>query len=102
MHYGFVHEGEKCCCNYVIDTFGKTLKYILICQIVSCYKCDFSAPTRKTFRRHNGFFHECVKCYTILKTRARRTTGAQVEQVQTILLSMASSILTYNIFYTPA
>ena len=67
MHYGFVHEGEKCCCNYVIDTFGKTLKYILICQIMACYKCDFSAPTRKTFRRHNGFFHECVKCYTIFK-----------------------------------
>ena len=37
-----------------------------------------------------------------MKTRARRTTGAQVEQVQTIWLSMASSILTYNLFHVQA
>ena len=36
------------------------------------------------------------------KTRARRTTGAQVEQVQTIWLSIVNSVLTYNLFHTQA
>ena len=38
----------------------------------------------------------------VKKTRARCTTGAQVEQVQTIWLSMACSILTYNLFHAQA